>query len=201
MASDDLQFADFPGLLRGGDGASLRALLLVAPEEDQPDDRVVSVLRRVEPAVRDPAVDFDRGRLVGGAVDGPRQGRAHAQAVDADQRDRQPGDARLFQIWRVPDGQFRVHRGLARDHLSPAGLGHHPAGRDQLLHLRDPVLHARRLPAALGAGGQLPQLRLVRDLLPAPGRRADHAPDRAGAAIRGAAAGAGPTRSSSGSRC
>ncbi len=54
---------------------------------------------------------------------------------------------------------------------------------------------------ALGAGGKLPQLRLVRDLLPAPGGGADHAPDRAGAAVRGAAAGAGPTRSSSASRC
>ena len=31
------------------------------------------VLRRVEPAVRDPAVDLDGGRLVGGAMDGPRQ--------------------------------------------------------------------------------------------------------------------------------
>ena len=91
--------------------------------------------------------------------------------------------------------------GVARDHLPPAGLGHRPAGRHQLLHVRDLVLHARRLSAALEAGGQLPQLRAVRDLLPASGGGADHAPDRARPAVRGAAAGEGATRSSSASRC
>src|SRR5437899_8716283 len=83
-ASNDLQLADLPGLFRDRAGAALRALLLVAPEEDQPDDRVLPVLRGVEPAVRDPAVDLDRGRLVGGAMDGPREARADAAAVDAD---------------------------------------------------------------------------------------------------------------------
>ena len=80
-----------------------------------------------------------------------------------------------------------THRGLARHRLPAAGLGHRPAGRHLLLHVRDAVLHARRLPAALGAGRKLPRLRAVRDLLPAPGRGADHAPDRARAAVRGAA--------------
>src|SRR5207342_1460798 len=37
MAAGDFQFADLPGLLRHRHGATLRALLLVAPEEDQPD--------------------------------------------------------------------------------------------------------------------------------------------------------------------
>src|SRR6478752_7789378 len=97
-ASDDLQLADFPGLLRGRAGAALRAVLLVAPEEDQPDDRVVPVLRRVEPAVRDPPVGLDRRRLVGGAMDGARQARANAQDLDADQRLRESRDARLFQV-------------------------------------------------------------------------------------------------------
>jgi hypothetical protein len=47
-----------------------RALLLVASEEDQSDDRIVPVLRRVEPAVRHPAVDLNRGGL-GFSMDGP----------------------------------------------------------------------------------------------------------------------------------
>ena len=185
-ALDDLQFSDLPGLLRDRARAAQHAVQL-APEEDQPDDRVVFVLRRVESAVRHPAVDLDRGRLVGGAMDGPRQARTHAPHVDADLGRREPRDARLFQIWRFPDGQFRVHRRLARHHLSPAGVGHRPPGRHQLLYLRHPLLHARRLFAALGAGWQLPQLRSVRDLLPAPRRRPDHAPDRARPAVRGAA--------------
>src|SRR4051794_549313 len=79
VASDDLQFADFPRLLRDRDGASLRAVLQLASEEDQSDDRLVPVLRGVEPAIRDPAVGLDGGRLVGGAMDGPRQARGHTQ--------------------------------------------------------------------------------------------------------------------------
>src|SRR5438270_8720980 len=156
-ASGDLQFADLPGLLRGCDGASLRSVLLMAPEKDQPDDRVVSVLRRVEPAVRDPAVGFHGRRLVGGAMDGARQAREHAESVDADQRRREPRDARLLQIWGVPRPEFRDDRGVAWDRLPTSGLGYHPSSRHQLLHLRHYVLHARRLFAALEAGRQLPQ--------------------------------------------
>src|SRR5437868_4504738 len=102
MASDDLQLADLPGLFRDRDGASLRALLLVAPEEDQPDDRFVPVLRGVEPAVRDPALDFHRRRLVGRSVDGAGEARKYAQSVDADLGLREPRNARLFQIWQLP---------------------------------------------------------------------------------------------------
>ena len=36
--------------------------------------------------------------------------------------------------------------------LPSAGLGHRPSRRDQLLYLRHPLLHARRVSAALGAG-------------------------------------------------
>src|SRR6476661_10206458 len=101
-ASDDLQFADLPGLLHHRDGASLRALLLVAPEEDQPATCILPVLRGVEPTFCHFAVDFDRRRLVGRAMDGPGQKGTDAQAVDADQRLREPRHARLLQIWRVP---------------------------------------------------------------------------------------------------
>src|SRR6185437_11654605 len=96
VTSDDLQFADLPRLLRDGDGDSLRALLLVAPEEDQSDDRLVPFLRRVESALCHPLVDIHRSRLVGGAMDGSGETRAHTQVVDADQRGRETGDARLF---------------------------------------------------------------------------------------------------------
>src|SRR6185503_19654966 len=36
VASDDLQFADLPAVLRSGAGAAQRALVRLAPEEDQP---------------------------------------------------------------------------------------------------------------------------------------------------------------------
>src|SRR5262249_10172127 len=78
--SGDIQLADLPGLFRHRHGASLCALLLVAPEEDQFDDRLVPFLRGVEPSVRDPPVDLDRGRLVGRAVDGSGETGANAQA-------------------------------------------------------------------------------------------------------------------------
>src|SRR4051794_8749308 len=96
-ALDDLQFADVRRLLHPRDGDASRAAVRLAPEEDQPAGRILPVLRGVEPAVRYPAVDFDGGRLVGGAMDGPRQARADAQAVDADQRRREPRNARLLQ--------------------------------------------------------------------------------------------------------
>ena len=75
-----------------------------------------------------------------------------------------------------------------------SGIVYHPPGWDIVLPVgisfytfATLVLHARRLPPSLGAGRKLPQLRIVRDLLPASGRGADHAPDRACPAVRGAA--------------
>ena len=56
-----------------------------------------------------------------------------------------------------------------------------------VLHVRDDVVHARRLSAARGARAQFPRLRAVRDLFPAPGRRSDHAADGTGAAVCAAA--------------
>ena len=188
-APDDLQFADLPGLFRRRHGAPSRAPVFVAPEEDQPAARILSVLRRVEPAVRGAAVDFDRGRLVGGAMDGARQGRTHAQAVDGDQRRRQHRHAWLLQIWRLPARQFRRARRVDRGSLPAARVEHRAPRRHQLLHLRDPLLHARRLSPPRQARRALPRLRLVRDLLPAPRRGADHAPDRARAPVCGAAPG------------
>src|SRR5919107_898227 len=101
-ASDDLQFADFSGLLRARARDAQRALLQLAPEEDKPAGRLLPVLRGLEPAVRDPAVGVDRRRLVGGAMDGARQAGSNAQAVDDHVGGRESRHARLLQIWRVP---------------------------------------------------------------------------------------------------
>ena len=66
--------------------------------------------------------------------------------------------------------------GSLGDHLPSARLGHRSARRHLFLYICDPVLHARRLSPAFEARGKLPQLRAVRDLLPAFGRGSDHAP-------------------------
>ena len=114
--------------------------------------------------------------------------RANAQNVDADQRRREPRDARLFQIWRVPAQQFRRR--------SPASLGiiYHPPGWDIVLPVGISFYTFATLSYTLDVylrrskpAGQLPRLRVVRHLLPASRRGTDHAPDRAGTAVRGAA--------------
>ena len=88
----------------------------------------------------------------------------------------EPRDARLLQVRRVLAPEFRGDRRVAWDHLPSARLGHRSARRHQFLYICDPVLHARRLSPAFEARGKLPQLRAVRDLLPAFGRGSHHAP-------------------------
>ena len=67
--------------------------------------------------------------------------------------------------------------------LPPGALRHRAAGGHLVLYLRHHVLHAGRVPAARRAGAEPARLRAVRHLLPAPGGRADHAPDRTRAAV------------------
>src|SRR5437868_14763759 len=90
-------------------------------------------------------------------------------------------------------GYFKYGGFLVQNFVTIAaslGIIYHPPGWDIVLpvgislHLRDLILHARRVPQALCAGRKLPQLRFVRDLLPAPGCGANHAPDRARPAVR-----------------
>ena len=109
---------------------------------------------------------------------------ADAQGVDADQRHREPRHARLLQIWRVPARQFRRSRCIARRRLSTGRVGHRPADRISfytfatLSYTLD--VYLRRAKPAKHFLDYAP----VRDLLPASGCGADHAADRACAAVR-----------------
>src|SRR5512142_1157494 len=71
--ADGFQFADVRRLLRTRPRHAFAAAA-VDREEGQSAHRELYLLFGLEPAVRDPAVDFDRGRLVRGA--GAGQGAA-----------------------------------------------------------------------------------------------------------------------------
>ena len=91
-------------------------------------------------------------------------------------------------------GAFLMHNwqaldGLVRHHLGRPGVEHRAAGRHLVLYVRDALVHARRVPRPPEADRLLPELRALRDLLSAPGRGTDRAPDAADAAVRDAAAG------------
>ena len=182
-----LQLAHLHRVLRAGAGAARHAAG-VEDEEVQPAGRQLPVLRRLEPAVRTPAVGLHGGRLVGGQEAGGCREAERAPRVDAAVGGGQPRHARVFQVRRFPDGELRRADGIGGRGLSAAGAGHRAAGGHLVLHLRHAELHAGHLPASREAGGQLPRLRAVRDLFPAPGVGSDHAPDRAGAAVRARAA-------------
>ena len=112
-----------------------------------------------------------------------------AARVDDAVGGRQPRHARLLQVRAVPARQFQRADGVDGRRLPSAARGHRAAGRHLVLYICDVVVHARHLPAPRAAGAQLPRLRAVRHVLPASGRRADHASDRTGAAVRAAAQG------------
>ena len=84
-------------------------------EEVQPAGRQLPLLRRVEPAVRDPAVDLHGRRLVRGAGSGARPTRPRrAPRLDAAVGRRQPRHARLLQVRQVPARQLQRADGAAR---------------------------------------------------------------------------------------
>ena len=124
-------------------------------------------------------------------MDGPLQAAGHAPGVDDHLGGREPRDARLFQIWRVPartisspsPGSLGVDLPAAAHGTSsfPSGSASTPSPP---CPTRSTSICRRAKPAK-----HFPRLRAVRHLLPAPGRGADHAADRAGAAVRRAAAG------------
>ena len=160
-------------------------------EEGQPPHRELHLLRGLESAIHPAALGLDHRRLVHRArhLRVPRQ-EPRAQALLA--RDFRRGEHRvhrLLQVRRIPAAELAGADGLVRHHLGRARVGHRPARRHLLLYVRDAVLHAGRLPRATEADPVVPRLRAFRDLLPAPGRRPDRAPDAARAPVRDAAAG------------
>ncbi len=183
---DGLQLADVRRVLRARARAALDAVQL-DDAQGQPARRELSLLRRVESAVRDPALGLDGRRLVRGAGSGQVRAADGAARVDAAVGRRQSRHARLLQVRHVHARELPRADGDVRRRLPAAGVQHRAAGRHLVLYVRDAVLHARRVPAPRGAGAQLPRLRAVRDVLPASRRRPDHASDRARAAVRRAA--------------
>ena len=111
-------------------------------------------------------------------------GSGPAQAGHAAVGGVQPRHARLLQVRWVPARELPVAGRDLRHRLHAARMEHRPADRHFVLHVRDDVLHARRVPASRTAGQFVPRLRAVRHLLPAPGRGPDPAPDRPAAAVR-----------------
>ncbi len=173
-AAHGLQLAFVPDLLLGS-GADPPIVGIVAREEDLATHRELGLLRRVEPTVPDPAVGFHGARLLLRARDGASEGTSIAQGVHGAEPVRQSRHARLFQVRPVLARELRTLDARPRLRLDAPDLGPDAAGRNLVLHVPHTVLYARRLSLRDPSSPLTARLLARGELLPAVGRRADHA--------------------------
>ena len=175
----------FARLLRDRARGLQPARRYVARAEAVAARRELPVLRRVGSGVHRARVAVDVRRLDRGAVDQRRDdaGRASGCCSSSASSSTSACSATSSTATSCSRTSSPALHAIGVDY-QPGAVRHRVADRHLVLHVPHAVLHARRLPRAHEAVGQLPRLRALRHVLPGAGRRADPARVAVPAAVR-----------------